>query len=240
MIIESYNINNKLYVTKLFLCAYFNKSDKQIGRWKSIGLKSIEKKPKEINIRADIFDLDYVIKWVNENINQQKSSNSKSSSSENDDNFDLEDEEKIFDIFTKGSANQKKRLLLRLDQNRLDRLKKIEDIIEKEAKNKEYDSKYALIDKVKIGQQELARMFISFLKTSMPVLSKELEQKTQDEVYHALDRHFKKEVDKLLKYIITEEENTTTLDEVIQVIIEAVVDRNIEQKDIIKKIEDLK
>ena len=210
-----------------------------------MGLKSVDKKPKEINMRADIFELDYVIKWVDLNINKTKSSNS-SVSTDKDGldlskvEFNMEDLEKMQKIYSKGNSNEKRGLLLRLPQMILDNFKKIEDIVEKEAKNKEYDSKYALVDKVKIGQQELARMFISFLKTSMPVLSQELENKSQNDIYHALDKHNKKEIDKLIKYIGTKEENEITFDEVIKVIIEAVVERNIEQKDLIQKIKAIK
>ena len=234
--IESFLIGDSLYVNTEFLCAYFNKSDKQVGRWKSQGMPVVTKKPKELNKTGNWFILDQVIPWVEINVNKTKSSNSKGSEEE----FDIENLEKMHDIYIKGNSNAKRKLLLRLPQNVLDNFKKIEDIVEKEAKNKEYDSKYALVDKVKVGQQELARMFISFLKTSMPVLSKELENKSQDEVYHALDRHFKKEVDKLLKYVITEEEDIATFDEIIQSILDAIVYKKIEQKDLIKMIGDLK
>ena len=129
---------------------------------------------------------------------------------------------------------------MRLPQNVIDNFKKIEEIVEKEAKNKEYDKKYALVDKVKKGQQELAFMFISFLKTSMPSLSKQLENKSHDEVYHELDRHFKKEVNKLLRYVQIEEDIAVSLSEAIYAIIEATVDGDASMDNVVKKIKEIK
>lgn len=235
-VIESYVVKGKMYVSTKFLCFYFFRTDKQIGRWKKDGLP-IAKKPKEISARGDFYILEEVVKWVDINVNKTKSNNSKGSGLDGD--FDLEDEEKLFNIYTSGNAHQKRKLLLRLDQNRLDNFKKIEEIVEKEAKNKEYDTKYALVDMVKKGQQELASMFISFLKTSMSVLSKDLENKEQDEIYHLLDRHFKKEIDKLVQYIKRDEDVIVTFDEVIQTIIEITLDRDIDQEDLIKHIKEI-
>lgn len=231
--IESYFVAGKLYVSTKFLKAYFNRTEKQIGRWKKEGMP-VAKKPKEINQRGDYYILEVAISWVDININKTKSTNSRGA---NEDDFDLEDEEKIFEIYASGNASQKRRLLLRLDQNKIDKFKKIEDIVEKEAKNKEYDSKYALRDNVKKGQQELASLFVSLLKNSMPVLSKTLENKTQDEIYHLMDRHFKKEVDKIVKYINKNQEIIVTLHEIIEVIVYLVGEKEIEQSEIIKKLE---
>lgn len=233
--IESYVVRDTLYVNTKFLKAYFNRTEKQIGRWKKDGLP-VATKPKEINQRGDYYILEEVIVWVSNNVNQTKASNSKSSDSEG---VDLEDEEKLFDIYSNGNAQQKRRLLLRLNQNRLDNFKKIEDIVEKEAKNKEYDAKYALKDDVKKGQQELASLFISLLKNSLPVLSSTLENKTQDEIYHLMDSHFKKEMQKIVRYINKHQEYIVTLDEVINFIVHLVSEKDVEQKEIILKLDEL-
>lgn len=234
---NSYSVNGKLYVNTLFLCELWNRTDKQIGRYKKDGMPSVEKKPKELNKSGNWYILYDVIEWHRTNVNQAKSNNSKGLT--NNEDIDLENEEAMFNIYTKGNAQQKRRLLLRLPQNRLDDYKKIEDIVEKEAKNKEYDSKYALIEKVKKGQQELASMFVSMLKTSMAVLSKDLENKEQDEIYHLLDRHFKKEIDKLNRFIGVEEDDEVSLSEVTQGIIEAVAYRGIKMIDIVKHLEEM-
>ena len=130
-------------------------------------------------------------------------------------------------------------MIEQLNQNRLDNFKKIEDIVEKEAKNKEYDSKYALVDNVKKGQQELASIFVSILKNSMPVLSKTLEDKNQNEIYHALDTHFKKEVTRIVKYINKNEDTIVTLSEVISYIVYLVSTEDISQSTILKKLKEL-
>lgn len=234
--IESYYVNKKLYVSTKFLTAYCNRTDKQIGRWKKMGMP-IAKKPKEINQRGDYYILDEIIKWINENVNQSKASNSKGHDTTS---VDIEDDEQLFQIYTNGNASQKRQLLLRLPQNKLDNFKKIEDIVEKEAKNKEFDSKYVLVEKAKKGQQELASLFVSLLKNSMPVLSKTLENKEQDEVYHLMDRHFKKEVEQIAKYINKNEKVIVTLNEVIDYIVYLVVNQDVEQKTILKKLEELK
>lgn len=234
--IESYFVKNKLYVSTKFLTAYFNRSDKQIGRWKKDGLPEAVK-PKEINERGNYYILEDVIAWIDKNINQSKSSNS--SRDKNPDDINIEDEEKLFEIYTTGTSQQKRKLLLRLNQNRLDNFKKIEDIVEKEAKNKEYDSKYALVDNVKKGQQELASIFVSILKNSMPVLSKTLENKNQNEIYHALDTHFKKEVSRIVKYINKNEDTIITLSEVINYIVYLVSTEDMSQSTILKKLKEL-
>jgi phage terminase Nu1 subunit (DNA packaging protein) len=234
-IIDTYIFKQKVYVNTKFLCAYFNRTDKQIGRWKKDGLP-VFKKPKELNKRGDFYNLEEVIKWVDENVNKIKASNSKKT----DDEIDLEDEEKLFEMYTNGTAQQKRKILLTLSQNRLDNFRKIEDIIAKEGANKELDSKYALVDKVKKGEQELASIFISLLKNSMPVLSKKLENKKQDEIYHELDRHFKKEINKIIKYIKTDEEVIVALVEIIDAIIQAVTEKNVAHEKILKLIRGLK
>lgn len=237
--LDSYLIKEKLYVNTKFICSLYNRTEKQIGRWKKDGMPSIEKKPRELNKPGNWFMLDEVIIWVEANINKSKSNNSKGLVSIENADIDLDNEESMFNIYTKGNAQQKRKLLLRLPQNRLDDYKKIEDIVEKEAKNKEYDSKYAPIEKVKKGQQELASMFVSMLKTSMAVLSKDLENKEQDEIYHLLDRHFKKEIDKLNRFIEVEEDDEVSLSEVTQGIIEAVAYRGIKMIDIVKHLEEM-
>lgn len=234
--IESYFVKGKLYVSTKFLTAYFNRSEKQIGRWRKEGLPEATK-PKEINERSNYYILEEVIAWVDKNINQTKASNSTRAKSE--DNIDFEDEEALFELYTNGNAQQKRKLLLRLNQTRLDNFKKIEEIVEKEAKNKEYDSKYALVDSVKKGQQELASIFVSILKNSMPVLSKTLEQKNQNEIYHALDTHFKKEVSKIVRYINKNEDTIVTLSEVISYIVYLVSTEDISQSIILKKLKEL-
>ena len=72
-IVESYEINGKLYVTAKFLSAYFNKSAKQVSRWKQDGVPTINKPNELINIRGDLFFLPDCIKWISENINSTKS-----------------------------------------------------------------------------------------------------------------------------------------------------------------------
>lgn len=71
-IIESYEIDSKLYVNTKFLCIFFAKSEKQIGRWKKDGLP-IAKKPKELTFRGEVFNLKDVQEWVKYNIDKQKS-----------------------------------------------------------------------------------------------------------------------------------------------------------------------
>lgn len=231
---DIYVVNQKLYVNTKFLCAYFNRTDKQIGRWKKDGLPILEK-PKEINKRGDFYSLEDAIEWVDKNVNKIKAGNSKGMEENNEDDK-LED---LFNRYKKGNATEKGKVLLNLDQNTIDKFKKIEDIIEKEAKNKEYDIKYALKDDVKKGQQELASLFISLLKNSMPVLSKILENKNQNEIYLAMDQHFKKEMNKIVKYIKTNDEIIVTLNEIIDYIVYLVAEQNIKQEKILNKIKEL-
>jgi len=235
MIIESHLVNEKLYVSTKFLCGYFNRTSKQIGRWVKQGLP-VATKPKEINERGNYFILEEAIEWTDKNINKAKASNSKGNVLEENQDDKLAD---TFEIYKNGNASAKGRLLLTLDQNTLDKFKKIEDIIEKESKNKEYDTRYVLVDNVKKGQQELASLFISTLKNSMPVLSKSLESKEQNEIYDIMDKHFSKEMQKIVKYIRKHENIIVTLDQIINFIVYLINEKQISHENILLKLDEL-
>ena len=232
--LESYIDGNIVFVSTQFLAAMQNVTPRTVTQWVKKGLP-VYKKP---NIKTNLFILEDASKWIKENINKAKSNNAKGLG--DDEELDIEEENRLFEIYTKGNSNEKKKLLLRLSQTRLDNYKKIEDIIEKEAKNKEYDSKYALVDDVKKGEQELASLMISLLKNSMPVLSKTLENKSQDEIFHDLDRHFKKEMQKIVKYIRKNEDTVVTLNTIIEEIIYMVNEKEMTNEQILKMIKDKK
>jgi len=237
-IIESYFVNTKLYVSTKFLEAYFNRSDKQIGRWVKEGMTKANK-PQEINKRGNYFILEEVIRWVSVNINKAKARNSKSDYSGLEDETEderIKRELDIYEIYSRGTIKDKMKLMISLPRDTLENIQKMENIVEKSSKNREYDSEYVLRDKAKMGEQELASMFISFLKTSLPVLSGELENKQQDDIYLTMDRYFKKEMDKIVRYIKTNEEEIVSLAEVINFIVEMVSDKEISQIEILKKL----
>lgn len=194
----------KLYVTKDFLMIHFGVSDRTITNWIQKGLAPI--KDKNFS-NKNLFILKEVEEWKEKNISQIKSDNAKGKDIEV--NIDDKDMNSLFDQYKNGTADEKRRLLLKEPQL-IESINKIEDIIKKEALNKDFDTRYVLKDKVKKGQQEMASMFVSFLKTAMPVLSKDLQNKSQEEIYHELDRYFEKEIKHLLTYISKEEQEIVT------------------------------
>jgi hypothetical protein len=234
----SYYYDNKIYVTTDFICKDYNIDRKTLSIWNKKGLKNY--KLKNLS-KSNLYMLREVDEWKQENINAIKSNNAKRINVEVDthNEQDGDEESNLLEKYEKATVEGKRKILRKIGLNRLDELKKIEDIIEKEAKNKEWDSRYVLVDKVKKGEQELASMFISFLKTSMPVLSKELENKKQDEIYHALDRYYNKEINNLVKFIEKDEEVIVAMDEVIKQIIYLILKTNNKMKDILKKLIDM-
>jgi hypothetical protein len=194
----------KLYVTKDFLMIHFGVSDRTITNWIQKGLEPI--KDKNFS-NKNLFILKEVEEWKEKNISQIKSDNAKGKDTEI--NIEDKDMNSLFDQYKNGTADEKRRLLLKEPQL-IESINKIEDIIKKEALNKDFDTRYVLKDKVKKGQQEMSSMFVSFLKTAMPVLSKDLQHKSQEEIYHELDRYFEKEIKHLLTYISKEEQEIVT------------------------------
>ena len=194
----------KLYVTKDFLMIHFGVSDRTITNWIQKGLEPI--KDKNFS-NKNLFILKEVEEWKEKNISQIKSDNAKGKDTEI--NIEDKDMNSLFDQYKNGTADEKRRLLLKEPQL-IESINKIEDIIKKEALHKDFDTRYVLKDKVKKGQQEMSSMFVSFLKTAMPVLSKDLQNKSQEEIYHELDRYFEKEILHLLTYISKEEQEIVT------------------------------
>lgn len=230
----SYSYMGKIYVTTEFAAEYFNVSRRTITDWVKKGLNKY--KEKELS-KSNLFILKEIEQFYQDNINQTQSKNAKSKQNSNEDENDEEDLEELFERFKNAEANEKRKMLLR-NPALIEAFNKIEDFIKKFSLNKEYDTKYVLKDDVKKGQQELASMFISFLKTAMPVLSKNLQNKTQDEIYHELDQYFKKQIKHLVKYLDKEHEVVITHYELMELIIDLIVDE-VEPIDIKNKLEEL-
>lgn len=185
--IKVYQDGSELLITTDFLCAYKNVDRKTVSGWIKKGLP----KHKRDFSKSNLFMIDEVNEWqkINLNENKQRNSNSKKVGEE-----DLDEQEKsleeIYEQYTKGSFEQKRKILMSLPQNMLDNFKKMEEILEKEYKNRESDKEWVRAEKPANAIRELVILFISSLKNSIPVLSKELEHKTQDENATILDREF--------------------------------------------------
>lgn len=226
--IESYLINQKLYVSTKFLSGYFNRSDKQIARWKTSGLEPTNK-PKELNKRGDFFIFEEVLKWHEQNINKTKSNNSRSIVSE-DGNIDLS-------MYESLSASQKREQLRLLDKNSLDGKRVVEEIIEKEFKNKQHEKEWVRKEKPSQTIKALARTFISLLKNMMITISKDGENKNQDELYHIMDKYLHQEIIKLQNLL--KDESKLDLYEIYNKIID-LHSQGTSIENIIKKLEELK
>ena len=216
----------KIYVTKDFLMVHFGVSDRTITNWIQKGLEPI--KDKNFS-NKNLFILKDVEEWKEKNISQVKSDNAKGKTVEVE--VDDKDINHLFEQYKNGSSDEKRRLLLKEPQL-IESFNKIEDIIKKEALNKEFDIKYVLKDNVKKGQQEMASMFISFLKTAMPVLSKDLQHKSQEEIYHELDRYFEKEIKHLMTYIAKSEQEVVSYYEITSLMTKLISENKVSSKKI--------
>lgn len=234
--LTSFSYMGKTYVTTDFLVSYFSLADRRtITNWIKKGLTPI--KEKDLS-KSNLFDLKETIKWVEENINKTQSSNAKKKTDNTEE--DQEDKlERLFEEFKKANTNEKRKMLFK-NQNLIESFNKTEDFIKKFSLNREYDASYVLRQDVKDSQQSMASMFISFLKSAMPILSKNLQNKTQDEIYHELDNYFKKQITHLVKYISKEYEVIVTHHELIELIIDLIVIDEVEPIEIKTKLEEIK
>ena len=224
--LESYSYDGKVYVTTQFLAAFFNMDKRNITNWTKKGLEPI--KNKSIS-RSNLFILQEVIVWVEININQTKSGNRKGLGKD-EDNEDQVDYESL-DFLAK------KEYLRRQNKNRLDEYNTAEQIMEREAKNKSFDKNWIRKEKPAQTIKALVRSFISLMKNMMITISKEGEQRTQDELYHLMDKHLHTEVLKFQK-MLQDESATLDLYELYQAIIDT-HDSGKTMEEIIKKIEEL-
>lgn len=221
-IVESYEINGKLYVNTKFLSVFLSKSEKQIGRWKKDGLP-IAVKPKELKVRGDFYHLEDVQKWVSENINSTKSRATKAKGTEvkaGDDDI----EETVSDI--QGKIKQANELLQLkgTTHDDADRIKKILD---------------GLIQAVKLGEQtkelipkkdtekvivEFAATLIAGYKRDLKILPKECADRKEEEIRKIHESTYKTNIEKLQKMAKTEMLSEYKLYDIIEVVSEMIVE----------------
>ena len=223
-IIESYIEGGQLYVSTKFVENYYKTSTRNIGNWIKKGLPKYKLK----GISSNVFILDEVIEWHSKNIDRTKSNNRKGTEEESDVN--LENYENL-------TIKEKRELLRLLDKNSLDEKRVVEDIIEKEYKNKQNEKGWVRKEKPSETIKALARTFISTLKNMMISVSKDGAEKTQDELYHIMDKYLHIEIKKLQKML--QSEAKIDLHQMHRLVIDIIAE-DIEMSEIIKKLEELK
>ena len=224
-IVESYEVNGKLYATTKFLSAYFNKSAKQVSRWKQDGMPTADKPNELINIRGDLFFLQDCIKWISENINSTKSRATSRRGAEVDiPPQDNNIEETVNDINGKiKQANEMLQLKVTTHEN-ADRIKKILD---------------GLVQAVKLGEQtkelipkrdtekaiiEFVATLIAGYKRDIKILPKECEKRNEKEIREILDKTYKSNIEKYKKMAKSSILSEKKLYDVLEIIIELISD----------------
>lgn len=223
--LEAYGYDGKVYVSTQFLAAYFNMDKRNITNWIKKGLKPIKNKAMS---RSNLFVLQEVEAWIEININKVKSNNRKGTG--------VDDEDKPVD-YENLNIVEKKEYLKTQNKNKLDELNTAEQIIEREYKNKTFDKNWVRKEKPSQTIKALVRSFISLMKNMMITISKEGEQKSQDELYHLMDRYLHAEVLKFQKLLKDEDANLDLYE-----FYQAVIDLHYSGtslKEIIQKIEEL-
>lgn len=235
-IIESYEVHGKLYVSSKFLCAYFNKSDKQVGRWKKDGMP-IATKPKELKVRGDVFHLEECIKWVAENINSTKSratSRNRLVDIPSTDASDDDINETVTDINGKiRQANE----MLQLKGTTIDDADRIKKILD------------GLIQAVKLGEQtkelipkkdtekvivEFVATLIAGYKRDIKILPKELKERNEEEIRQILESTYKTNIEKYKKIAKSDLLSEDKLYDVIELVVELILD-DVSLDEIIKR-----
>lgn len=225
-IVESYEINGKLYVTAKFLSAYFNKSAKQVSRWKQDGMP-VADKPSDLNIRGEVFILQDCIEWVAKNINSTKSRATQKrdiavAGSSKPSNEDMD--ETVNDINGKIKQANEMLQLKGTTHDDADRIKKILD---------------GLIQAVKLGEQtkelipkrdtekaiiEFVATLIAGYKRDIKILPKECEKRSEKEIREILDKTYKSNIEKYKKMAKSSMLSEKKLYDVLEIIIELISD----------------
>lgn len=226
--LECYSYDGKVYVSTLFLAAYFNMSKRNITNWVKRGLEPIKNTALS---RSNLFILQEAEIWVEININDVKSRNRKG----NSDNKEDDDDENI--DYEKLNFVEKKEYLKKKAKGTLDKLNTVEQITEREAKNKQLDMRYILKDKPKKTIEALVRSFISLMKNMMITVSKDGEQKSQDELYHIMDEYLHSEVKKFTN-MLKDEGSEIDLHEIYQIMID-LYDDGISINEMVKKLNEI-
>ena len=235
-IVESYEVNGKLYVTAKFLSAYFNKSTKQVSRWKQDGMP-VADKPKEINIRGDVFILEDCIEWIEKNINSTKSRATSRRGIKVEKPSDDEIEETVNDINGKIKQANEMLQLKGTTHDDADRIKKILD---------------GLIQAVKLGEQtkelipkkDTEKVIVEFIATliagykrDIKILPKELKERKEEEIRQILENTYKTNIDKYKKVAKSDLLSEDKLYDVIETTVELIIS-GVSADRIIKKIKD--
>ena len=225
--LEAYFEAGEVYVSTSLIAKEYKVDTRNISHWVKKGLASYKLQ----NVKSKVFKLKEVAEFVEKNINKTKSANRKGANNEES------DKEKLLEDYENLTTPQKRALLKILDKNTLDELNTTEQILEREAKNKANDNNWVRKEKPSQTIKALARSFISLMKNMMITISKEGEQRTQDELYHLMDKYLHSEITKFQK-MLKDESATLDLYEVYQIIIDT-HDSGTPMEDIIKKIEEL-
>lgn len=237
--IESYEIDGKLYVNTKFLCAFFSKSEKQVGRWKKDGCP-IEDKPKELSFRGDVFSLEKILHWYKENINQTKAraTSRKNKDSIGEEYIDIDEQEVINDIQGKIKQANEMLQLKGTSQDEADRIKKILD---------------GLTQAVKLGEQakelipkkdsenvivEFAITLISGYKRDIKILPSELANRSEKEIRNILEKTYKANIETYRKRANSSILSKEKIYDIIERIMELLDVMSVDE--ILKKLEDNK
>lgn len=235
--IESFEIDGKLYVNAKFLSVLFQKSEKQIGRWKKDGLP-LATKPLELKARGDFYHIEEVKEWVDKNINKAKSraTQKKSDIEIEISEYENEDTDKtVNDIQGKIKQANEMLQLKSTSHDDADRIKKILD---------------GLIQAVKLGEQtkelipkkdtekvivEVIATLISGYKRDLKILPKECAMRAEEEIRAIQESAYKSNIERYQKIAKSKILSENKIYDILEIIYEMIGD-DVSIDEIIKKI----
>ena len=237
--IESYEVNGKLYVNTKFLSTYFNKSEKQVGRWKKDGL-TIADKPNELIARGDFYFLDEAREWVDKNINKTKSrATQKRTDTEieiDTKNTDSDIEKTVNDIQGKIKLVNEKLQIEGTGYEEAERISKIIDALTKTVKLGEQT-------KDLIPKKDTEKVIIEFIitliagyKKDIKILPKELARRDEKTIKDILENNYKSSIAKYQKMAKSKIVSEGRLYDVVEVVFSLLQDE-VEVDEIIKRLE---
>ena len=182
--VEAFQIDKKIYVQSKFVEMFFDITRQTHIAWQHKGLTPDEKSIKRKR-GVKIYELDYLIKWQNDNVDHRRSKNAKKVHGQPAEPKPIYPKADIKDV-TREEAER----LLKIENVKIERLK--HDELAKELIRAE-DTDRAMA--------ELGAIHVAQYQGDLKLLPILLEGKTKQEIAELLDDHYKARVEDMNKIV---------------------------------------
>lgn len=187
---EVFEVGDKILVTKNFLCTFYKVGSRTVEGWTKKGLPVVEESPRGLNL----YELLKVIVWHESNI-KRNSSKKIIEGSTNEDLTGIRIEDMSIEQITRWTA--------------------IQEYKTKELKYKKENEELVPADETDKVTAEIVASFVGFLRNSRANLSRDLENKTKEDIESYLDIHYGDYIEDMRKRVDVQGEDSITIYEFI-------------------------